>query len=168
MQRAVASLLCLLCAPLAFGQAPAQRPCAQPERRQFDFWIGDWNVTDQKTGQKAGENTIVAIHDGCALQESWRGAQGGTGTSLNAFFAGKWHQTWVDGNGLLLRLDGGLVDGRMVLEGETPARDGTRVRHRLSFEPRPDGSVRQHWESSRDGGQSWATVFDGLYVKKKD
>ena len=27
----------------------------------------------------------------------------------------KWHQTWIDSNGAPLYLDGGLVDGHMVL-----------------------------------------------------
>ena len=26
-----------------------------------------------------------------------------------------------------------------------------------------DGTVRQHWETSGDGGATWATAFDGLY-----
>jgi len=166
MKAALVAALYLSCVPCAFGQAPAAKPCSEPERRQFDFWIGEWDVTGLKTGQKAGENSIVAIHDGCALRESWRGAKGSTGTSLNAFFGGQWHQTWVDNSGLLLRLDGGLRDGKMVLEGETRARDGGRVLHRISYEPRPDGSVRQHWETSRDGGRTWTTAFDGLYVRK--
>ena len=29
-----------------------------------------------------------------------------------------------------------------------------------------DGTVRQHWEQSKDGGKSWTTAFDGLYKKK--
>jgi hypothetical protein len=28
--------------------------------------------------------------------------------------------------------------------------------------PGKDGSVRQLWESSADGGRTWTTVFDGL------
>ena len=38
--------------------------------------------------------------------------------------------------------------------------------HRLSFEPRSHGKVRQFWQSSRDGGKTWAVVFDGLYERK--
>ena len=29
-----------------------------------------------------------------------------------------------------------------------------------------DGTVRQHWEVSKDRGKSWATAFDGHYKKK--
>ncbi len=37
---------------------------------------------------------------------------------------------------------------------------------RSSWQLRLDGSVRQHWLSSKDGGQTWSTVFDGMYVPK--
>ena len=29
-----------------------------------------------------------------------------------------------------------------------------------------DGTVRQVWDVSKDGGESWKTVFDGLYTRK--
>lgn len=54
-----------------------------------------------------------------------------------------------------------------ALTAEMPARAGTGiVRHRITFTPRPDGTVRQYWEVSRDGGQTWTGNFDGLYVRK--
>jgi hypothetical protein len=31
----------------------------------------------------------------------------------------------------------------------------------------PDGAVSQHWETSQDDGATWATAFDGRYVKVK-
>ena len=77
-----------------------------------------------------------------------------------------WHQTWVDANGTLLLLDGGLIDGRMVLTGETPARDGTgTVRHEISWEPLETGQVRQVWRMSRDGGNTWTDAFVGIYTR---
>jgi hypothetical protein len=29
-----------------------------------------------------------------------------------------------------------------------------------------DGRVRQHWRASKDGGETWVTVFDGYYSRK--
>lgn len=146
-------------------------PCSAPEHRQFDFWIGTWTVTGAD-GEVAGENTIGAILDGCALLEQWRGEAGGgqvTGTSYNAYDARRkrWHQTWVDRNGLLLLLDGGLDgEGRMVLSGELPGREGGTALHRITWTPVGPDEVRQKWEASRDGGASWETVFDGTYRRK--
>ena len=141
-------------------------PCSAAEYRQFDFWIGDWNVTSGD--QPAGTNSIHSIHGGCALQENWQGhGEGGiSGTSFNIYdkSTGRWHQTWVDGSGTLLLLDGGLRDGVMVLSGQRPASDGSGMaQHRISWTPNPDGSVRQLWEASKDDGGSWTVLFDGLY-----
>ena len=93
---------------------------------------------------------------------------GYTGTSLNIYDASRkqWHQTWTDNGGLLLELDGGFRDGKMVL----PARRGTRkvktTKQRITWTPRPDGKVRQRWEQSSDGGATWAVAFDGTYTKR--
>src|SRR5512138_297492 len=94
------------------------KPCATAEHRQFDFWLGEWNVVNAK-GQTAGTNAITLEQDGCVLHEHWTGAKGGTGQSFNVYDATdkRWHQIWVDNSGSLLQLQGGLVDGRMVLEG---------------------------------------------------
>jgi len=50
----------------------------------------------------------------------------------------------------------------MVMESD-PA---SVVRQRITWSREPDGRVRQLWESSKDGGRSWTTVFDGLYVRQ--
>ena len=57
-----------------------------PQRRvvpsycQFDFWLGDWTVTNSK-GQFAGENHVTVIQGGCGIQENSTGADGGSGTT---------------------------------------------------------------------------------------
>lgn len=146
------------------GQAPPD-PCKAEEYRQFDFWIGEWEVRDPD-GKVVGHNSIKRILDGCALKESWQGAGGSVGYSFNTYdrMKGQWHQTWVDANGLLLKLDGGMEEESMVLRGEMPARDGGVAKTRITWTPQENGRVRQLWEASRDGGETWVTVFDGLYV----
>ena len=118
----IAALACGAAAPaLSQAQPPAAPgPCAAPEHRQFDFWLGDWEVRTPE-GKLAGHNTITRTLGGCVLQENWRGARGHQGTSYNIYDASRrrWHQTWVDDEGLLLELDGAYADGRMVLSGET-------------------------------------------------
>ena len=147
---------------------PAPVYCTDEEYRQFDFWLGEWTVTSN--GQFAGTNHVHRIHGDCALQENWVGGSAGgiRGTSFNLYdrATGRWHQTWVDSSGTLLLLDGGLVDGSMVLSGKRPTSDGSGVaRHRISFTPNEDGTVRQLWEASQDDGASWTVLFDGLYTR---
>jgi len=169
-------LFLLLLIPLV-SNAQDQQPagtaaaavCSTGKYRQFDFWIGDWDVSSN--GQAAGTNSIHPIHDGCALQENWQGAgEGGiSGSSFNIYDRAndKWHQTWVDSSGTLLELDGAFTDGKMVLSGERPSRDGSGTSlHRITWTPGEDGSVRQFWEVSKDSGSSWSVLFDGLYEKQ--
>ena len=147
---------------------PAPPPaCGTEKYHQFDFWIGDWNVTSN--GELAGTNSIHPIHNGCALMEHWQGVGVGStsGSSFNIYDSAndKWHQTWVDGNGTLLELDGGWIDGSMVLEGRRPAADGKGITtHRITWTPDADGRVRQLWDATKDG-KSWIVLFDGLYSK---
>jgi len=147
------------------GQAP---PCATDEFRQFDFWIGEWEVTDP-AGNVVGENRITRILGGCVLMEEWTGAGQSRGKSWNLYSAAtrQWHQSWVDNSGLLLQLDGGLEDGSMVLKGSLTGPQGKMTMQQIAWTPQDDGSVRQHWTMSQDGGDTWTTAFDGNYRKKK-
>jgi hypothetical protein len=138
-------------------------PCEAPEYRQFDFWAGDWQVT-RPDGTVAGTNLITREYGGCVLHEHYATPKGYSGESLNTYDAGRkvWHQTWVDSSGTLLLLEGGLRGRDMVLEGSTTDDKGAVTRHRITWTPNADGTVRQHWESTDAKGR-WTTMFDGLY-----
>lgn len=171
MRRAIGWSLRLLLltswlAPPLFGQQQTPPDCRGEEHRQFDFWLGEWEVT--ANGQLAGTNSITLTQAGCLLHEHWNGARGSTGESFNFYdrSSGKWHQVWIDNRGSVLRLSGRFSDRAMRLEGETSGPQGV-VRQRITWSRNPDGSVRQLWENSRDGGSSWSAVFDGLYTRKR-
>jgi len=157
----------LLAAFLAAVPALAQNgACTAPEHDQFDFWVGAWDVL-RPDGEKAGVNVIEKRHSGCALVENWSGTAGGSGTSVNFYDsrAGHWHQTWMGSGGGALYLDGGLDEsGSMVLASDP---DVSPIQ-RITWTPSDDGSVRQHWEVSRDGGETWETAFDGTYVRREE
>ena len=164
---ALVALLFVATPPAAAQQPPT---CDSAEHRQFDFWLGSWQVTTPD-GKTAGANTIQSVLNGCALEESWRGAGGSIGKSLNMYYQrdGRWHQSWVDGAGGRLDLTGGLDEaGRMVLSGTMPGPEGGEVLHEISWEDLEDGNVRQHWRVSKDGGQSWQDAFVGVYSPAQD
>lgn len=146
--------------------ATAADPCGASEHRQFDFWLGEWNV-HTPSGKLAGVNRITSEYGGCVLHERYSTGRGYSGESLNVYDAGRklWHQTWVDSSGTLLLLEGGLRGRSMVLEGQTTGADGQVTKHRITWTPNADGSVRQHWEST-DGKGQWTTAFDGTYTRK--
>ena len=90
-------------------EAPQEAPCSGDEFHQFDFWIGEWTVT--AGDRTAGHNRITSILGGCVLLEQYEAAGSGyQGSSFNIYDrgAGEWHQSWVDNQGLLLQLRGGL------------------------------------------------------------
>ncbi len=156
-------------APAPAGAQQQQSPCAGEQHRQFDFWVGDWDVTNLANGQTAGHNVITSILGGCVLHESYDTSGGYAGQSYNAYDrqSGKWHQTWVDNTGLVLKIEGGLEDGKMVLSGPGVNARGQDILNQITWTPHEDGTVRQTWLISADGGETWSTAFDGLYRKRK-
>lgn len=142
-------------------------PCRnRPEFRQFDFWIGEW-LPKNAQGVTVGTSSIQLILSSCIIFENWE-TPVSAGKSFNVFDVrdGKWHQTWVDNKGLITHYVGGLVDGKMVLDAES-VQNGARTIARMTFSKLDSGDVRQHGENSADGGKTWTTSFDFIYVRKK-
>jgi hypothetical protein len=153
-------LAALFIATLRLSAQPPPPPPAPPESHQFDFWIGEWEVTGP-AGKTAGSNRIESMANGRGLLENWTGAGGYTGKSLNTYNSAKkqWQQFWVGSDGTVLELIGGLdAKGNMVLSDAS---------NRITWTPNADGSVRQFWETTKDRGQTWTVAFNGLYRKKK-
>ena len=93
-------------------------PCSAAENRQFDFWIGEWEVFSQD--KLVGTNRVELILGSCVIQENWIGSGGSIGNSLNYYNAstGKWNQLWVDNYGTNIHFSGNYSDKKMTLYGE--------------------------------------------------
>lgn len=156
----------LLSTAAAAQQAPSG--CATPEHRQFDFWIGEWIVTDSAGGTPYGTNRISREEAGCLLHERWGGSQGGSGQSFNFYDRQRkhWEQVWVASGGNVLRLSGHFNGTSMILEGDATAPGGGALRNRIVWTQEPDGRVRQVWSTSTDDGKTWQVSFDGWYRTK--
>ncbi|HEU4601620.1 MAG TPA: hypothetical protein VFS24_06615 [Steroidobacteraceae bacterium] len=166
MIRATWVLFSALLAGIAQAADSNPDPCANPLFHQFDFWLGEWTVTDA-SGQFAGTNSITSEQHGCVVMEQWKSAKGGTGMSMNYYDArtAKWRQIWV-GLGLTLEMSGELQNGSLVLEGPLYYLDDKRTTLlRGTWTPLPDGRVRQHFTESTDHGKSWSEWFDGYYKR---
>jgi hypothetical protein len=168
-------------AQTAPAPAPPPLTCAGPEYRQFDFWLGEWDVVPNPDtippgtpppppGQRPASNVIVKAHDGCVLVENWT-APTQTGQSFNIYdrASGRWHQTWVDSNGGLHEYWGNLVGGAMVFHGEVPLGPGTRAAGRrtvrLTFTRLDDTRVRQFSEGLNADG-TWSVNYDLIYSRR--
>lgn len=153
--------------------AQAQRnatPCAaSPEHRQFDFWIGEWNVQNPQ-GQPAGTSSIQRILGDCVIYENWTSGGGAyTGKSFNLYNSSlrKWQQFWADDKGGVLEFAGEYKDNELRYTGESTDPKGNKIMHRLTFFNLSPGRVRQLWEQSTDNAKTWTVAFDGLYLRKK-
>ena len=144
-------------------------PCAHQERfREFDFWIGQWDV-HLANGTFAGINSIEAGERGCVLSEKWRSANGGTGQSINYLdgATGEWVQVWNDAAGTQIAIRGGLGGDGMRLTGQIHyLGSDTTLPFRGLWTPLPDGRVRQYFEQSNDAGATWTPWFEGFYSRR--
>lgn len=163
---ATLTLLALVGAGALARAQTSPPPPPPPEAHQFDFWLGEWEVTNP-AGQRVGTSRVESVAGGRGLLEHWTGASGLVGKSLNTWNAAqqRWQQFWVGGDGSVLELAGRFSEGRMVLAGESRGNE-RRTLERITWAPQPDGSVRQIWEQSADGGATWSVAFDGRYTRK--
>jgi tetratricopeptide (TPR) repeat protein len=138
-----------------------------PEYRQFDFWVGEWDVMNRRN-QQVGINTVKLLEDGCIVEENWVHTGGGTGKSFNFYnpITRKWHQSYMDNDGSNWMMDGEYKDGALKYEGAIYSPGEKVLVHMTFFNLGPD-KVRQWAETSADEGKTWTTVWDGTYVRKK-
>ena len=147
-------------------QAAAPPPCSSDEYRQFDFWLGTWDVTTPD-GTLAGRNVITSEEGGCLILETWSSANGGTGQSYNFFDpeTEKWRQVWVNA-GSVIDYSGGLTQsGSMKLEGQIHYHAGGAFPFTGEWTLQEDGTVRQHFEQYDPDTESWKPWFTGIYTK---
>lgn len=141
----------------------AQQACDAPEFRQFDFWIGEWDVYLNDTVY-AGESKVSLILDSCVIFEEWS-SKNLRGKSLNSYSPSRkqWMQTWVDSQGGTVHFAGHWDGESIALEGKGPE-DSYYL---MIFTPLKDGKVRQVWKLSQDQCETWVDIFNGLYIPKK-
>ena len=139
---------------------------SNPHFNDFDFWLGEWTVTDRVTGSFQGANLIEKVEDGCLIKENWTSAGGGTGFSMNYYNPNinEWRQLWVSAGAYSIDYKGGLKDGSMVMHGHmNNFTNGETLPFRGTWTPLKDGTVRQFFEVKPSGSDRWATWFDGIY-----
>lgn len=165
----IAIFLAAAAATQATTASPAQPPlCSAAQYRQFDFWIGAWDVFDTASGARVGSSRIEPAVNTCAISERYEAPQAPGGAYSGASYSGydrkdgKWHQLYVDVNGNVSWFTGGPEGGDLVLVA--PGRGGTL--QRMTYRPHPDGSVQQIGTVSADGGRSWSPGYDYTYRRK--
>jgi hypothetical protein len=147
--------------------APPPPACTAPEHRQFDFWVGTWDVYRTGTDRLVGHSLIERLYAGCVIRENWLPLNGQGGSSLNTYRPEDpgWRQLWADSSNSWAEFRGGLVDGAMVISGvwRGAAGPGSTPLIRIRYSRGEDGSVRQEGHASTDNGVTWTPSFDFTY-----
>jgi len=153
--------------------ATSPDPCAAPEQKQLEFWVGEWDLTwpGEKQGTlDHGTNSIHRRLDSCVVQEDFSGgtAMHLRGMSVSTFDtrARKWKQTWVDNEGGYLDFVGEYKDGQMILARDGVRLDGTKVVQRMVFKNITTNQLDWSWEASTDGGKTWQVMWPIHYKRR--
>ena len=135
--------------------------------RQFDFWLGDWDLTWGEAGK--GTNRITAVLDNRVIQEQFDGTPSTPlqGLSVSAYNTqlGKWQQTWVDNSGSYLDFVGEFADGKMILSREAVL-EGKPIQQRMVWHNITELALDWNWERSEDGGETWQVMWHIRYQRK--
>lgn len=142
--------------------------CCTNPHNQFDFWLGEWTVSDT-LGGLIGTNTIIKQYGHCLIKESWVSNGKNRGTSYNYFNPSDttWNQLWLDNQGAILKLKGNYIDGKMILKSDL--QKGQRVAwyyNRIIWEKLENGNVIQTWDILNDKHILLTNLFTGIYKRK--
>jgi hypothetical protein len=164
--------ICYILSSSVFAQNNNVSPCAAPQASQFNFWVGDWNLT--WSDSLHGTNHVEKIMDGCTVQENFN--------DPNTSFIGKswsvynqnykiWQQTWVDNQGGYIDLTGGMIGDSMVLvtiEKNVPQNISPtgKIISRMVYANITKQSFDWNWESSSDSGKTWKINWHIIYKRK--
>ena len=149
------------------GASKPAPPCSDDAYKQFDFWLGTWEVTTPN-GAVAGMNEITSEEGGCLILETWTSVTGGSGQSYNYYnpVSEKWRQVWVS-RSFTIDYEGGLTaSGSMKLEGKiTFSASKREADFTGEWTPNEDGTVTQHFEQYDPNKNEWTPWFTGTYTK---
>jgi hypothetical protein len=140
--------------------------CADPAYRQFDFWVGDWDVFEvERPTVIVAHARVELILNACVLHEIYEGVDGHKGESFSIYDVTRhtWHQSWVNDSGYLLTIEGRLGDKAMVLEGIDHLPDGKLRQVRGEWSSTGRGGAHEVAWRSTDGGVTWIPWFDLLF-----
>ncbi|MEA5523338.1 hypothetical protein [Limnoraphis robusta] len=167
MKSVLLSLIVLFISQNAFAQTKPTCACCTESHQLFDFWVGNWVVSDT-LGKQIGESIIEKLEDDCVISEQWKSSGGYTGRSYNYYDAAdsSWNQVWLDHQGANLILKGKGSKNKMVLRSKL-SKDpkGNEVYNQITWTKESDGSVIQIWDVLNVKEKPIQRLFKGIYRK---
>ncbi len=174
IRQSMFGVLFIFCFSVAAQSVGAQsdsteQACSAPQASQFDFWIGNWELTWGDSLK--GTNIITKELDGCVIHEHFSDSLAKFyGRSYSVFnpTKGIWQQTWVDNQGNYMEFEGGFENGKMALGRSFIGPKGKTVMQQMIFSNISDSSLDWSWESSLDGGKNWKQNWLIHYKRTKE
>lgn len=163
--------------------------CMAVEKRQFDFWVGAWEVVNlqRNPGNPAdpgfyptgvADGIVYPVAGGCAIAEQWEGELSWgkvLGFSLRTYdtvndewtLLLNWPAPGAASPGPYSQLRGGFHHGRGEFFSSVTGADGSTTDSRFTFSD--ISADRYRWDSalSTDGGVSWATNWKMEATRKR-
>jgi tetratricopeptide (TPR) repeat protein len=147
------------------GTAPT-RLASLPPARRFDFYVGDWSMRNGDTIER--HLSVESAFDGNGLRVASTSPDGRT--TANSIFLfdeddGLWRQVWMNRDGMVVVLEGGLEGDAMVLR--QALMDGEPKRNARSvFKNVGANGFTYEWQETRDGGASWETLATRTFTRR--
>ncbi|NOT09966.1 MAG: hypothetical protein HOP28_17375 [Gemmatimonadales bacterium] len=132
---------------------------SRPRYLWFDFLVGEWTVRrESDTGRVLGQLSVTKDLGGCLVESDFRGKGGyqGRAFAANHFPTRTWYRDWIDSDGIRVALTGALMGASMVMTGERTRPHGVIQKVRATWSPASADRVDERWETSTDGGATWA------------
>lgn len=149
------------------SQNNKQFPCSSKEYKQFDFWVGNWNVYDIND-KLIGTNKVAKTPNACAIQENWESKTSNSlGTSYNYYNAKDktWNQLWIDNSGYSLNLKGNFTNKKMILKSKLIKSEKGNYYNQITWTNNNDNSVTQVWDLISEQKVKIKELFRGNYKK---
>jgi hypothetical protein len=159
----------ILVASVVFSQTAKQKPCSSPEASQFDFWLGNWDLTYSDTMHAF--NNITRELESCVIHEHFKDPRAkyfGESWSVYNPQAKKWQQTWVDSQGGYIVLTGKFENNTMTLFTETTTdASGKKTQYRMLYQNITPEKFDWKWDLTNDDGKTWKSNWEIHYNKAK-
>jgi hypothetical protein len=136
--------------------------------RMFDFWLGDWVVTYPGAASNSASKVALSL-DQCLFVETWGDGKGHSGESVFAYSTDDqtWHGLFADNRGRVhVFVEGQVTAGGAEFFGPGRGEKGEPVLNRVKMSRVSADKLKQTWEKSADGGNTWTVEFALDYTRR--
>ena len=167
-----AAVLVLLGVACAQRVSDPTKPCGEGQRRQFDFWLGAWDVSWPASPHGSagfGRANVQKILAGCVVQENLSADPLPLrAMSVSSYIpeSGEWKQVWADNEGHYRDVAGESKNGEIILSRQSEV-NGKKVLQRAVWKNIKPMELDFSWEQSHDGGQTWQVLWPMHYTRHK-